>query len=267
MDSPRAGSAIWKGGSAMVSTLPLMAASLLLGQTTEIPTGPAVQPSGKVPYVFNNGQYVPLNGGTTITPADAPPRRPILSRIQGWFGKRKDTSGAINTIETPPPPLIAPSPSPAMPPATGNGGVQAPSEFPRRMPATFKEPTSSKEARPLPISEPLSPAALQTLPTQALPTPVKTPILPANANRIGRDEKFEWVTGQIEMEKGQYVLYYATPETVDPHHGRLVLNPNKVDLRSFRSGDLISVRGHLSTGRSTPLYQLTSADLIEHAKR
>jgi len=257
----------------MVSTFPLMAASLLLGQTTELPPGPAVQPSGKV-YVYKDGQVVPLSdtqrsglfSPSTGIVSSSEPRRPILSRIQGWFGKRNNNSGTINTIETPPPPLIAPSPSPAMPPATGNPAPQVPGavpgEYPRKMPITFKEPTSSNEVRTLPISEALSPAAMQTL-----PTPIKTPILPANLNRIGRDEKFEWVTGQLEMEKGQYVLYYATPETVDPHHGRVVLNPSKIDLRSFHSGDLISVRGHLATGHASVVYHLTSADLIEHAKR
>jgi hypothetical protein len=87
------------------------------------------------------------------------------------------------------------------------------------------------------------------------------------AQRIGRDEKFEWVTGQLEMENGRYVLYYATPETVDPHHGKIVLSPAKVDMKTFRTGDLVSARGQLHTGRTGAAYHLTSADLIERPKR
>jgi hypothetical protein len=233
----------------MVSSLSLMAASLMLGQATDIPPGPAVQPSGKV-YVYNNGQLVPYGESPR-----SESRHPILHRIHGWFGKRNNTvpSGPAMTVETAPPPLITPNAgavkdnaAPPMPPATVPTG-----DYPRKMPLSFGPPA--------PITETVSPAAMHSL-----PTPAKTPISPANLNRVGRDEKFEWVTGQLEMEKGQQVLYYATPETVDPHHGRIVLNPLRVDMRSFHSGDLISVHGHLNPNG---VYLLTNADLIEQARK
>jgi hypothetical protein len=234
----------------MVSSLPLMAASLLLGQATDIPPGPAVQPSGKV-YVYNNGQLVQYGESPR-----SESRHPILHRIHGWFGKRNNNtipSGTATTIETAPPPLITPNAgavkdnvAPPMPPAAAPTG-----DYPRKMPLSFGPPA--------PIIETVSPAAMKSL-----PTPAHTPILPGNLNRVGRDEKFEWVTGQLEMEKGQYVLYYATPETVDPHHGRIVLNPMTVDMRRFHSGDLISVHGHLN---ASAVYLLTSADMIEQARK
>ncbi len=258
----------------MVSAFPLMAASLLLGQVTDVPPGPASPPSGKV-YVYNNGQFVAPgdtsrpglfgSSSTVISPAPTPePRRPFLARLQSWFGRRNsNNAGTVSPIETAPPPLIVPgatpgSGTPAMPPASGR---PATGDYPRKMPISLKDTTPDKAARATLSNETLSPVAMK-----ALPTMFPTPILPANVNRIGRDEKFEWLTGQLEMEKGQYVLYYATPETVDPHHGRLILNPNRVDMHAFRSGDLISVRGRI-TGHATAVYALTSADLIEHAKR
>jgi hypothetical protein len=37
-------------------------------------------------------------------------------------------------------------------------------------------------------------------------------------------------------------------------------------MRQFRNGDLVSMRGQLSRG-TTPVYQITNADLIERPKR
>ena len=54
----------------------------------------------------------------------------------------------------------------------------------------------------------------------------------------------QWI---VEIEKGKFVLYYATPETVDTYHGRITLIPQQVDMRTFQSGDLISVHGHLAS--------------------
>jgi hypothetical protein len=268
----------------MVSTFPLMAASLLLGQTPDLPAGPSLgpaAPSNSKVYVYNNGVLVPYGDAQkTGQQPTTEPHRPILSKLHSWFGKRNNNNNSI-TNETAPPPLINSSPTPikgssgapSMPPAgspTLQGPVMAPTaapatpsgDYPRKMPMSFQGLTPGSETNTGPAGAPLSTVALKSLPTAA-----RTPILPANANRIGRDEKFEWATGQLEIEKGQYVLYYATPETVDTHNGRMVLNPQKVDMRSFHNGDLVSVRGQLVTGRGTTVYQLTSADLIEHAKR
>ena len=98
----------------------------------------------------------------------------------------------------------------------------------------------------------------------------KTPIFSQFANKIGRDEKFEWITGQLEIENGVPVIYYATPETVDSHNGRIVLQPQQVSLKDLHQGDLVCVRGQIgqqATARGlTPVYRLTEANLIERPK-
>jgi hypothetical protein len=259
----------------MVTTLPVLAASLLLGQTVQAPVTSGAQAESKV-YVYNNGVLVPYSDGQRGALMGQQPttdsHHPILSKIHNWFSKRSsgtNSPNSINTHETPPPPTIINSPIPSKgsgnplptittPPASSPS--TPPGDFPRKMP-TIQSSTRSNEGA-VANGDTISPAALKSLPTAA-----KTPILPGNANRIGRDEKFEWITGQLEMEKGQFVLYYATPETVDTYHGRIQLSAQKVDMHSFSGGDLISVRGHLHTGAGAAVYQLTSADLIEKAKK
>ena len=106
--------------------------------------------------------------------------------------------------------------------------------------------------------------------TPAVANSTKNPILPNLVNKIGRDEKFEWITGQIEVENGNFVMYYATPETVDKYNGRIALVPQKADLSQFRHGDLVSVRGQLAQRPSSqgmvPIYRITHASLIERPK-
>jgi hypothetical protein len=276
----------------MVSTLPLLAATVLLGQTSDAPPVTA-SPNAKV-NVYSNGNLVPYTdaqrfqvvGSGQLPPTES--HHPILSKIRGLFGKRSSDNS------TPPPPYengtttnktyvaptvpitntpaaTAPPPSTTTPPITTTPAPSAPStpsapapsssEFPRKMPTT-QGATSSGDARVLSGPEAVQPATLKSL-----PTPVYSPILPVNAQRIGRDEKFAWVTGQLEIEKGQYVLYYATPETVDQYNGRVVLSTQKVDMHSLRNGDLVSVHGQLTAGHGTPVYHISSADLIERPKQ
>jgi uncharacterized cupin superfamily protein len=87
---------------------------------------------------------------------------------------------------------------------------------------------------------------------------------------MGRDERFEWITGQLELENGQYVLYYATPDTVDIFNGRVAMIPQKVEMGQFRKGDLVSVRGDMMQ-RPTPqgmfvYYRANDVQLIERPK-
>ncbi len=284
----------------MVSTFPLVAAGLFLGQAAAAEPLPAPgAPSAKV-YVYQNGTLVPVPDGPKSAPtwrspsADAPPSRPLRARIQSWFGKHPadptPPPGAISGVDTttkimtapPMPPASAPAPAPAAAPGLAPTAAP-PGEFPKKLPTTqvitpktevIVVPQGSTIVLPktggiMPAkTEPVRTVALKPAPAAATSAPMSapTPIRPANVQRIGRDEKFAWVTGQIEIEKGQYVLYYATPETVDPHHGRIVLSGAKTDLRTFHSGDLISVHGQLHTGRGGAVYQVTSADLIERAK-
>jgi len=261
----------------MVSTLSLVAAGFLLGQT---PDTPAFTPTPATPkvYYFNNGALVPANDaprtGLFGRRDGSEPNRPILTKIQGWFKRGNDPKPVVSTPE---PPTLAPLQ--VMPSVQGN-----PAELPKKLPTAPQNFAPKADIQiipqkgadtpgkndPLPVpqksgaaSKPnaLTPASLTQTPTSA-----KTPILPANVNRIGRDDKFAWVTGQLEIEKGRYVLYYATPETVDTYHGHIVLMPQQVDMQSFQSGDLISVHGHLGSRGGSTIYYLSDANMIDRAK-
>ena len=226
----------------------LLAASLLLGQTAGAP-GTAAPTTG--------GAVVPAPG---VEPARSTSKfsswrqdRPILSRVQGWFG-RKDTAA----------PYIQPGNQTVEPPAAlplGTPPVAAPkgNDFPRKLP--------NPNNQGLPTEAPPVKAVLPVTFQKPVAAATASPILPSLVDKIGRDDKFEWITGQYEIENGRPVIYYATPETVDPHKGRVALNPQQADLGKLQRGDLVSVRGQLATSGGAPVYRLTSADLIERPKR
>jgi hypothetical protein len=251
----------------MVSTLTVLAASMMLGQSPDA----VPQPIGKN-YTYSGGVLVPVNDGLPpAVAAQKPPapeaKHPILDRIKGWFkrdpedGHRPHTIGGNAKVDG----------SPAMPAA--EFGVPEAIEMPNKaLPAGPAPKADAVGTQPTSTAAPktqvVGSVSLKSTPADATKVvPAEhSPIRPGNADRIGRDEKFEWVTGQLELEKGHFILYYATPQTVDTYHGRIQLNPQKVDMRQFHSGDLISVRGQLRAG-ATPVYALTSADIIEKAKK
>lgn len=211
-----------------------------------------------------------------------------MTKLQSWFGRKESQEPPVQRqtgqpqIQTQPQPLPQtfsqplPLPQPrgtviieGVP--TSNPSVlpanPTPLDFPKKLPSSSQNglrkelPVTSVQ----PAGKPLQQTTLQ-LPASN----VKSPILPALANKIGRDEKFEWVTGQLEFEGGSHVLYYATPETIDTYNGRLVMHSQQVDMNSFRRGDLVSVRGELIQRQTAqgkmPVYRATDVQLIEHAK-
>jgi hypothetical protein len=237
----------------------LLAASMLLGQTPElpprtvVPVGPTVQPTQR-----------PILG--FFTRED----RPILNKLQSWFKRDQPDANAHNNIpikdkvirETPPPPNTIP-----MRPTPGSN------EFPHKLPnSSNKAPTA-----PEPLAKEATKGAKEVAQTTlqqdagANPKAAKSPIRASLAERIGRDENFEWITGQFEIENGAHVIYYATPETIDKFNGRIVLEPQQVNLTQFARGDLVSVRGQLVQAKTSqgmvPAYRVTMANLIERAKR
>jgi uncharacterized cupin superfamily protein len=260
----------------------LLAASLLLGQ----PSSPA-EPLAPLPAVQEE-KIIPVQNTVPAPPTLVPPQptqptprpilgffsredRPILTKIQGWFKRDEQPPppqpaqgqpprGAV--IRETPTPIQNPAPVASPPPVT---------DFPRRMPSPTSKATApvdpiAKEATP--ASKEIQQASLQQI---AVPKSGKSPILAELTNKVGRDEKFEWITGQFEVENGNFVLYYATPETVDKYHGRIVLLAEKTDLKQFRKGDLVSVRGQV-TQRQTmqgivPIYHVTLASLIDRPKQ
>ena len=231
----------------------LLAATVLLGQTGEPPLGSAqtvVQPAPTVQQ--SQPMQRPIYGWFSRED------RPVLHRIQGWFkrdqpvgkpqGKSMSPTRGIVVREPERPRLLDPVPSPV-----------PPIDYPRKMP----NPQSKAPAAPGEVQ-------LASLQPDARPQGTSGPILAQHAKRVGRDEKFAWITGQIGIENGTYVMYYATSETIDKYHGRIVLAPQNVDLSQFHRGDLVSVRGQLvqqpTTRGTIPTYRVTVASLIERPK-
>jgi hypothetical protein len=93
-------------------------------------------------------------------------------------------------------------------------------------------------------------------------------------DKIGHEEDYSWVTGQLFYlhagTSGIWVVRYATVDTEDKFGGSVVLAPN-VNMKNFREGDLVSVRGEiLNEGRASqysggPLYRAVSVDMVDRA--
>lgn len=97
------------------------------------------------------------------------------------------------------------------------------------------------------------------------PAPTVSVILPKFVNKIGHENDYTWVTGQLGQQDGQWVIHYATPDTVDNFGGNLVLL-YRGDMSGLQVGDLISVSGGLTAqnGRLVGSYQVNTISLIEH---
>jgi uncharacterized cupin superfamily protein len=227
-----------------------LAASMLLGQAGEpapktvVPVGPIVQP-------------MPARG--PILGWFQREDRPVMNRIQGWF--RRDQMETVPQGKILQPKVIKQTDAPPIaPPPTIN-------DFPRKLPNSSGQAPKKADTIAKDTPKEVQQTSLQQ---PAAATKVKSPILAQLANKMGRDEKFEWVTGQLEIENGNYVIYYATPETIDKYNGRIVLSPQKADMSQFRKGDLVSVRGELiqrsSANGMIPVYRITHASLIERPK-
>lgn len=251
----------------------LLAASMMLGQTPDVPT-----PLKQVQPV----QAKQIVTQTQVQPA-APPQmqptrpilgwfqredRPFMSRLQNFFRRDQGDPQKGNFRETPPPPIGTP-----VPPVTNTPAPVTPApsiEFPRKLPNS----SSKAPASPIKVVSQATEAekSVQTTSLQepALLNNTKSPIRAQFSEKIGRDEKFEWITGQLEVENNNYVIYYATPETVDKYQGRVILQAQQVDMKQFRRGDLISVRGGIAQRTTVQgvvgIYRVDQANLIERAK-
>jgi hypothetical protein len=81
-------------------------------------------------------------------------------------------------------------------------------------------------------------------------------------NKVGQPGDYSWITGQIEIRGGAYILHYATPDTVDRFGGSIVVVP-QAEPRDIRSGDLVSAHGTVTQERGRPVYRARSVDFIE----
>jgi hypothetical protein len=93
-------------------------------------------------------------------------------------------------------------------------------------------------------------------------------------DKVGHEDDYSWVTGQLSSVRTStgavWVVRYATVDTEDKYGGSVVLAP-AVNMKNFREGDLVSVKGEvLSEERASrylggPLYRVMSIDMIERA--
>lgn len=222
-------------GKALLLTASLWAGQTYHGQTINTPQSAGnctcqSGPSGPV-HALPGSQPPLLNRGSIFGP-----NRPILRKIGSLFGK-KDQANPVPMAD-----------------------------FPRRMPNSLG--VEGPLLRPLEAPFVNQPGGLKPISHQTIVASKKpTPILPKFAAKIGHEDDFSWVTGQLQHENGTWVIYYATPETVDRYEGKLLLHPAG-DMANLQSGDLVSAHGnvvHLPSGRQAA-YRATRVDLIERGR-
>lgn len=260
----------------MGPTFTLLTAGLLAAQTPAAPGCNCQKNAGQFPIQPNTTSISPIAGTSSSSsgpiramfrPSDttmvaAEERPTFLSRLQGMFSKKSAE-----------PEYVAPQEPP-----TSNPPVR----MMQRLPAG--QPNSVTPTVPaIPTSNP-SPAPVKLQPTtyKAVPAgeasnvvnstytaPANTTILPASrpnrispelVGKIGHENDYSWITGQLRIEGGVYVIHYATPEVVDRYNGSLPLVSDG-DLRGFQDGDYVSVRGSV-TGGNRPMYRLSGIDRL-----
>lgn len=260
----------------MGPTLTLLTATLLVAQT---PT--TTEPGKTCGCQKNNGahavQYVqPIPVETARTgrtflrgsSATSEERPTFLSRIQGIFGRKKESDQEVYTAE---------------PPIENRTGMFRPM---KRMPKSEGDITPVSVPSPAISSpaitntpQPLPPATVKVTPATYQPafptsttsvTPAVKVIPPSRPNRIsksfegkvGHETDYSWITGQIRIENGHHVLHFATPETVDRYNGNLILLSDR-DLRNFSDGDFVSARGQVVQQNGLTLYRVSGIDLLQ----
>ena len=194
--------------------------------------------------------------------------RPILGGLRKLFGK-KDAEPQYR-VE---PPVTSPSTTTPrlmqrMP--EGNSTEGAPQAVPVNnvkivTPATYQpagEPIQTIPTTTQSLSIPATPVSA------TIPTPTSTVasrpsrISPELVGKVGHEQDYSWITGQIRVENGQHVIHFAPPEVVDRYNGSLVLTSATAELRAFRDGEYVSARGQVVQQGSTAVYRLTGIDRL-----
>lgn len=280
----------------MGSTFTMLAAGLLIAQSA----APTSDPSKPCPCQKNAAQgyvqpvAVSPSGGSnspglfrglfkTDESVVQEERPNIFSRISGFFKK----SDAPETIYNTEPPVEAPRANPF------RLMQRLPSGQPANEPGTIAIPTSvpgTTQVPPAPVK--VNPVTYQAVPPgQPAPAPQSVPavkpvagmtvsgsnvikstdlppsrpnrISPELVNKVGHEADYSWITGQLRIENGLYVIHYAPPEVIDQYHGSLVLTSER-DLRGFQDGDFVSVRGRVAGGvNGRMMYRLQSIDRLQ----
>ena len=86
-----------------------------------------------------------------------------------------------------------------------------------------------------------------------------------SVGKTGHESDYSWITGELQKTEGIWVLRYGA-EAKDNFGGYVVLFSD-VDMRNFKEGDLVSVRGNVinpnARGAQAAHYRAAAVDLIE----
>jgi len=84
--------------------------------------------------------------------------------------------------------------------------------------------------------------------------------------KVGNEQDYSRITGQIEIVNGAYMVHYAIPGNTDRFGGRMILN-GSLDLTGFQNGDLVTVHGSVLEGRTISLYRADTIEMVEPATK
>ena len=193
----------------------------------------AKQSYGGQPYAAQSAAGQPSAGATyqPVSGTKTPQTMPSTAQIAS---QPLPTGPSLETRE----PELAPTSTPAAAPVS----TPASTSGPKLAPPTFRPSTSSSTMTP----------------------PARRPskINPKFANKIGHEDDYSWITGQLDQEGGRWIIRYATPETVDRFHGELPLVAG-VNLNGLRVGDLVSATGQVLGQGDRTQYRVVAISLIE----
>jgi hypothetical protein len=136
-----------------------------------------------------------------------------------------------------------------------------------------RPPVAPTQVAAKPAAVAAKPAAVAAKPAAppVATIPVPTAIQQRYLERVGHEDDYSWVTGQlyrINADGERWVVRYATADTEDRYHGNILLPPD-VNMMNYRAGDLVSVHGEVINGGlpsrigEAPFYKVNSIDIIE----
>jgi hypothetical protein len=275
---------LWKEHT-VGQTLFLFAAGMMAAQTPEMVYSPHGQP-GVHEYQQEDAGFFGRMRGWFRPRNDRCTERPgLFNRMREWFGHGDRPEqyamphGSMPHGSMPPGTMHAGS----MPPGTMQGMPQHTVPVhsgPQKQPGFSATPMpggmvpSASTREPELAGKPLNPAGYRTGAPGTAGTPasgVQRPpmresrISPKFVNKIGHEDDYSWVTGQLDKENGRWVIRYATPETIDRFGGVVFLAPG-VDMGNVKQGDLVSATGQVQGQTGGAQYRATSINLIERGE-
>ncbi len=135
-------------------------------------------------------------------------------------------------------------------------------------------PTTPMQAYSAPVAAAPAQATVQTV-TAYRPSnqQLELPLAKKYEEKVGHEQDYSWITGHlffVHADGGRWVVRYGLPGEVDKFGGSVVLAPG-VEMRNFREGDLVCIRGDiLNEDRTSPtlsgaLYRVNTITMIERS--